>query len=307
MKNKIKILIPGGTGFIGYHLAAYLVKKDWAVHSLSKFKPKKNRKIIGVKYIYCDVRDKKKLKLKLDNYYDYIVNLSGYVDHSNKQTIKKIHFNGCKNLALNFINNIPKKFIQIGSSIEYGKQKSPQKEITARNINTLSVYGNAKLSSTMFLKTLFKKVNFPSSIIRLYLVYGPNQENNRVIPFVINNSLNEKKFNCSPGNQFRDFTFIDDVVDAIFKTLKSSKSSGEIINIGSGKPIKIKDLINTIVRLIGKGEPVFSKLKIRNDELNKLYPNISKARKILKWKPKTNLKNGLKKTIKFYINSKRKK
>ncbi len=300
MKNKTKILIPGGTGFIGYHLIVYLVKKGWIVHSVSKFKPKKTRKVKGVKYIYCDIRDKKKLKSKLDRYYDYIVNLSGYVDHSNNQSITKIHFDGCKNLALNFLNNRPKKFVQIGSSIEYGKQRSPQKEAVMKKINTFSVYGNAKLSCTFFLISMYKSKNFPCSIIRLYLTYGPNQDDNRVIPFVINNCLEGKKFNCSPGKQFRDFTFIDDVVEAIFKTLKSKKSSGEIINVGSGKPKKIKDLIKTIVKSIGKGKPIFSKLRIRSDELKKLYPDISKAKRILKWKPKTELKNGLKKTIKFY-------
>ena len=85
MNNKKKILIPGGTGFIGYHLALFLIKKGWVVHSLSKSKPKYFRKLNKVKYIYCDIRNKKDLKKKLDNYYDYIVNLSGYVDHSKKK------------------------------------------------------------------------------------------------------------------------------------------------------------------------------------------------------------------------------
>lgn len=63
---------------------------------------------------------------------------------------------------------------------------------------------------------------------------------------------------------------------------------------------KIKDLINMIVKYVGFGEPIFSKIKFRNDELTKLFPSISKANKILKWKPKINLETGLKKTIKFY-------
>ena len=208
MKKKIKILIPGGTGFLGYHLALFCKKKGWIIHSLSQFKPKKNRKVPGVKYIFCDIRNKKRLKDKLNNYYDYIVNFSGYVDHSKNKSITRIHFQGCKNLVSNFQNNKPRKFIQIGSSIEYGKRKSPQKEISIRKIDTLSVYGNAKLKSTLFLLSLFKKQSFPSTILRLYLVYGPNQDNNRLIPYVISNSLKGKKFNCSPGNQFRDFTYI---------------------------------------------------------------------------------------------------
>tara|TARA_B100000161_G_C33552987_1_gene416321 strand:- start:925 stop:1827 length:903 start_codon:yes stop_codon:yes gene_type:complete len=300
LKKKIKILIPGGTGFLGYHLALFCKKKGWIIHSLSQFKPKKNRKVPGVKYIFCDIRNKKRLKDKLNNYYDYIVNFSGYVDHSKNKSITKIHFQGCKNLVSNFQNNKPRKFIQIGSSIEYGKRKSPQKEISIRKIDTLSVYGNAKLKSTLFLLSLFKKQSFPSTILRLYLVYGPNQDNNRLIPYVISNSLKGKKFNCSPGNQFRDFTYIKDVITAIYKTIKSKKSNGEVINIGFGRPIKIKDAIQKIVKYVGKGEPIFSKLKIRNDEPLKLYPNINKAKKILNWSPKISFRKGIKKTIKYY-------
>ena len=300
MKTKIKILIPGGTGFIGYHLALFAKKKGWIVHSLSKSKPRKKRRIKGVKYIICDVRKLNAIKFKLDNYYDYIVNLSGYVDHSKNKSIIATHFQGCKNLVFNFKNNKPRKFVQIGSSIEYGKQKSPQKETSLKKIDTLSVYGNAKLKSTLFLLSLYNKEYFPTTVLRLYLAYGPNQDNNRIIPYVISNSLKGKKFNCSPGNQFRDFTYIDDVINAIYKTLKSKKSNGELINIGFGKPNKIKDVIQKIVKYIGKGEPIFSKLKIRNDEPKNLYPNIKKAKKILNWSPKINLRNGIKKTIKFY-------
>ena len=131
-------------------------------------------------------------------------------------------------------------------------------------------------------------------------MFGPYQDDNRVIPYVINNSLDGKSFACSPGNQLRDFLYIEDVVNAIYKSIKSHKNDGEVINIGSQKPIKIRKLIIKIVNLIGKGKPNFCKIKIRSDEPIKLFPNISKAKKILNWTPKTNLIKGLKKTIKFY-------
>ena len=228
------------------------------------------------------------------------MNLSGYVDHSKKKTIIQTHLNGCKNLIKNFEIHRPKKFLQIGSSIEYGKNKSPQKEKSLYKKDTKSVYGNAKLSASLFLIRFFKKSNFPIVILRLYLVYGPKQDENRIIPFVIRQSLKGNRFNCSPGKQFRDFTYIDDVVQAIYKSLISEKTNGELINIGFGKPIQIKSLINTIVKKIGKGKPIFSKLNLRPDEMKKLYPNISKARRILNWTPKINLKKGLSKTIRYY-------
>ncbi len=300
MSNKTKILIPGGTGFIGYHLIFYLVKKGWIVHSLSKFKPKKTRRVKGAKYIYCDVRDKKKLRSKLDKYYDYIVNLSGYVDHSNNQSITKIHFNGCKNLIFNYLNNKPKKFIQIGSSIEYGKQRSPQRENKKNLQETYSTYGNAKLLSTKFLLEQKKKYNFPITILRLYLVYGPKQDLNRLIPITIMNALKKVKFNCSEGKQLRDFVYIDDLINAIVKTFKNEKSNGEIINVGSGNPISVKKLIIKICKLANGGNPQFGKVSLRKDEIFKLYPSLKKVKKILNWQAKVNLDKGLKKTIKYY-------
>ena len=97
-----------------------------------------------------------------------------------------------------------------------------------------------------------------------------------------------------------DFLYIDDLISAIYKSLKSNKNNGEVINIGSQKPIKIKKLILKIVKLVGKGEPNFSKIKIRLDEPLKLYPDITKAKRILNWSPKYSLEKGLIKTINYY-------
>jgi len=297
---KNKILVAGGTGFIGYHLCKFFTKKKWIVHSISKKNTSVSRRVKNVKYFKCDITKKKNFK-KLDQFYDYIINLSGYVDHRNIKFVTKMHYNGTKNLVLNFLDRKPKKFIHIGTSIENGKKVSPQKEsVKIRSLDTKSFYGNAKLKTTIFLLSLYRKFRFPVCIIRFYLVYGPTQDNNRLIPFVINNSIKSKEFNCSPGNQYRDFMYIDDGVNAIYKALISNKSAGQIFNIGSGKPIKIKDLIKKIVKKIGKGTPKFSKNKLRVDEPNRLYPNILKAKNFLSWTPKVSLENGLYKTILYF-------
>lgn len=297
---KKKILVAGGTGFIGYHLCKFFIKKKWIVHSISLKNPSVSRRLKKVKYFKCDVTKKKSFK-KLDQFYDYIVNLSGYVDHRNIKFVTKMHYNGTKNLVFNFLAQKPKKFIHIGTSIENGKKKSPQKEsLKIRFSDTKSFYGNAKLKTTIFLLSLYKKFKFPVCIIRFYLVYGPSQDNNRLIPFVINNSIKAKKFNCSPGNQYRDFMYIDDAINVIYKALISKKSAGHIFNVSSGKPIKIKNIIKKIVKKIGRGSPILSKMKIRIDEPYRLYPNISKAKKILNWRPKISLDSGLDKTILYF-------
>ena len=300
--NRKRILITGGTGFIGYHLAQKCLKLNWSVSSVSSKKPIKTRTLKNVRYLICDITNKKKLKRILSFNYDYVVNLAGYVDHSNKRKTLKSHFHGCKNLSTLFLNSKIKKFIQIGSSIEYGKIKSPQYEIQSTKKKINSIYGQAKLSSTNFLLDLNKKFNFPVIILRLYLIYGPYQEPNRVIPYTILNSLKKKSFSCSNGKQFRDLLFIDDLISAIISALKTDNVSGEIINVGYGNPKNIKKIILQICKIIGFGKPEFGKVKIRKDEIKSLYPNISKVKKLLKWKPKTTLNKGLAKTIKYFRN-----
>ncbi len=300
--KKTRILIAGGTGFIGFHLAKACLRKNYEITSLSTKKPTKVRKLKNVKYLICDITKKNDLELKIKKSYDYVINLAGYVDHSKKKKTIRSHYNGCLNLANFFLKKKIKRFIQIGSSIEYGKIRSPQKENKLNFQKTYSAYGYSKLSSTKYLLNLYRKNNFPVTILRLYLIYGPFQDLNRIVPIAIFNCLKNKTFHCSPGTQFRDFLYVDDLVEAILKTLKIKKTIGEIINVGSGKPKKIRDLIKDIQSIIQKGKPIFGKIKLRNDEIEYLYPNISKIKKQVKWLPKTELTKGLKKTIKYYKN-----
>ena len=297
--NKKKILITGGTGFIGYHLAKKCLKLNWSVTSLSTKNPTKIRKLKKIKYLISDISKKSDLKKIININYDYVVNLAGYVDHSRKKKTLYSHYNGCRNISEIFLRKKIKKFIQIGSSIEYGRNLSPQKE-NLNNTKTFSIYGKAKLMSTNYLLSLYKKYSFPVSVLRLYLVYGPYQDRNRVIPIVIDNALKSKEFDCSLGTQFRDFVYIDDVVNGIIKSLKTKKNNGQIINLGSGKPIMIKDVILKICKIIGSGKPQFGKIKFRKDEIKNSYPSIVKAKKILNWTPKVKINFGLKKTINFY-------
>ena len=298
MKLKKNILIVGGTGFIGYHLAKRSLQKGWKVTSISTKLPKKIRYLQKVKYIICDITKKKLLKKKIKKSYDYVVNLGGYVNHQDKKKTFKSHYHGCKNLAEIFLKKNLISFIQMGSSVEYGSIKSPQKENVKCNIKlNKSTYGKAKLLSSIYLQDLYAKKKFPSTILRLYNTYGPRQDLNRFIPIVISGCIKNKKFPCSKGNQLRDFLHIDDVVDAILKSLTNKNAKGQIINIGSGEPRVIKDIIEYVKKILKGGYPLFGKIKLRKDEILKVYPDINKAKNKINWKPKISFKKGLKITI----------
>ena len=147
---------------------------------------------------------------------------------------------------------------------------------------------------------LHKKKKFPATILRLYQTFGPEQDTNRLIPFIIKSCIKNEKFPCSTGNQFRDFIHIDDVVRAISKCFNNKKVIGNIINIGSGKPKKVSQVIRFIHKKIKTGYPQFGKIKLRKDEILWAYPSISKAKKILQWWPIKKFDKSLISTIKSY-------
>ena len=294
---KKTILILGGTGFIGYHLAKEALKKGFEVTSVSKNHPKK-RRLKNVKYLILDISNKNSVEKKIKKNFKYVVNLAGYVDHSEKTKTYKSHYLGCKNISNFFLKKKLIRFIQVGSCMEYGHAKSPQKENF--KCKPESVYGIAKLLSTRHLLNLYKKKQFPVTILRLYQVYGPYQDLNRFLPIVINSCKLNKDFPCSHGRQYRDFLYVNDLISAIFLILKNQKALGEILNIGIGKPLKIKNIIQKIIRYYKSGKPNYNKIKLRKEEQIKIYPDTSKAKKILKWKPKINFSKGLKKTIEYY-------
>lgn len=196
--NKQKnLLIVGGTGFIGSCVAKKALKEGYNITIISKNRPKLSKKIKNVEYISVDIRKKKNLFFKIKNkLFNHVINLSGYVNHSNylnnRSNVFDTHFDG----ILNLVDCINKKdllsFIQVGSSDEYGSNKAPQKE-TQRE-DPISPYSCAKTAATHFLQMMYKTYKFPIVILRLFLVYGVGQENNRFIPQVINGCLKKKNF-----------------------------------------------------------------------------------------------------------------
>ena len=297
----MKILIIGGTGFIGFNLLKKLKNLRFSITSISLSYPKKNNLISGVNYIKLDITNKNEIK-KINGNFDIVVNAGGYggLDGNFRDTNKMYQnqIKGLKNVASFFLKKKIKKFIQVGSSLEYGSVSGIQTEKSYPK-NPITIYGKSKLYSTNYLKFLNKVYNFPVVVLRLYQVYGPNQKNNRLIPYIIESIIKNKKIFTTRGDQIRDFCYIDDVTEAIIKCFNSKKSIGEIINIGYGRGYQIKDILKKIFKFFPKYK-VKRKVKINlssKKQVKKLVPSIKKAKKILRWSPKISFNEGIKKTI----------
>jgi len=294
-----RILIIGGTGFIGQQIVKHALKLGWIVTCLS-LNPNKCIINLDVNYIVADITDKDSLKCLIgDTEFNYVVNCGGYIDHSlffnGGRKIFDTHFQGVLNLIEALNQDALLSFVNIGSSDEYGNVAAPQSEIQREA--PISPYSLGKVASTHFLQMLYRTEGFPATTLRLFLVYGPGQDNGRFLPQVIRGCLEGRSFPTSNGEQLRDFCFVQDVVDAIFLTFDNLEVKGEVINIASGLSISVRSVIETINRLVGKGDPRFGEIAYRPGENMELFADISKAKQLLHWKPKINLQDGLCQTI----------
>ena len=303
-KDSDKILIVGGTGFIGRHLVKRCLKETSNVSILGLAEAYPDAAIkLDIEEICVDFCDKNALKKALaGKSYDYIFNLGGYIGHTpylkGGRKVIEAHFVGLMNL-LDCINIAQVKgFVQIGSSDEYGPARAPQKE-TMREM-PISPYSLAKTAASHFIQMLSNTEGFPGVVLRLFLVYGPSQDDRRFLPQIMNACLKDDEFMISEGKQIRDFCYVGDVVDATIKAVLTPEAKGQIINIASGMPIPIKKMIKSVVELTGGGKPLWGTYPYRTGENMELYADVSLAHNLLGWKASTSLYDGLEKTIFWY-------
>ena len=297
------LLIVGGTGFIGLHVAKEALNRGFLVTIIALHEKKESEKIDGIEYLCLDIQNKETLKNKIGGrVYHYVINLGGYIDHSgyfdNGSQVIDAHFKGTRNLVDCINRKHLRTFVQIGSSDEYGCNSAPQNE-DQREL-PISAYSFAKTAITKFLEMLYVSENYPAVVIRLFLVYGPGQNNDRFIPQLIKGCMNDTMFATSNGEQLRDFCFIDDVVNGIFSCFDNKKAYGQVINLASGVAVSIKNVIDLVKDLIGMGYPDFGSIPYRKGENMSLYANTSKAKNFLNWTAKTELSKGISVTVDYY-------
>ena len=303
MVNNSKIIVAGGSGFIGANLISELISNDNEVISISKNKNNLKRKVKNAKYIFHDLQQPLKENLfKVFEDVEYIINCSGYIDHSDFRNhgreVFYDHFNSLISLTNLAMDLKVKTFVQLGSSDEYGDNKSPLKE-TIRE-SPISPYALAKLSSTYYLQQCFKEGLLNTVILRPFLIFGEMQSKNRFLPYLIDNCIKDREFNVTKGFQIRDYLYVKDFNQALIKTLNNEKAYGEIINVASGIPILIKDVISEVNKIIGKGKPIYGGIDYRHNESMELYADIKKAKHLLDWEPKFDFKKTIKKVITWY-------
>ena len=304
--NKKRILITGGSGFIGKHLRKKL--SDYgAITSIIDKNPQYTNSINTIK---CDICDYKNLeKVIRDISPEIVFHLAANINRTSEFDIIRnmisVNLIGTLNL-LEALKNISscRSIIVAGTSEEYGNNQVPFKEYYKED--PISPYSFSKVSVSYLCKMLFNIYKLPIIILRPTLAYGPGQKETMFIPTLIKALLRNERFIMTPGEQTRDFVFIDDLVNAYVRAGVSEGHFGEIFNIGSGKAYKIKDIAYKIASFLDKRDFLeIGARDYRKSEIMSYFVDISKAKNCLNWAPKIEIDEGLKKTIEWYSCGKR--
>lgn len=306
MLSNRHIIITGANGFVGRHTCEAILKAGAKLTQLvhtNESSSNTERVQIAV-----DLTNRNRVAEIFSALQpDYVIHLAGEKNRNDIGTQFRDSYDRNLSISLNVIEAclaLPKfkRLIFLGSCDEYGRVSSPFDE-TQREMPE-NIYGLSKLVVTKILSGLHQSSQFPSVALRPTVIYGPNQGDEMFLSALIQSLLTQKDFAMTYGEQYRDFVYIDDVVDAIIKSLTAdNRVNGAVINIGAGASWQVKNIATLVANLIHKNANnhlKFGVVPYRPTEVMNYAANIGRAEQLLCWHPTTKLEQGLQQTINHF-------
>ncbi|UOF91388.1 NAD-dependent epimerase/dehydratase family protein [Fodinisporobacter ferrooxydans] len=299
-KNPLNYIVTGATGFIGSHLVKVLLETGGKVvvfvrsDSIKLSVLPKHKNLIILEGDFNNIETwheklEKNINFKIDVFY---------------HLAWKGVFNSLRNDIQQIMNIKPtidtlflaekikcKRWIGVGSQAEYGPLNKKISEVDPTNPTTL--YGSAKLSSCMLTQMLGRQLSLEVGWVRIFSTYGPEDNSGWFLMHVIDQLLKGQRPKLTLGEQFWDYLYITDAVNAL-KALGECQELNGIYNLGSGKVYKIRTIVEKIRDIINPNiQLLFGEIPYRADQVMHLEANIDKIHKDTGWYPKFSLDEGI--------------
>ncbi|MCE5214535.1 MAG: GDP-mannose 4,6-dehydratase [Methanobacterium sp.] len=310
-----KVFITGAGGFIGSHLTEHLLELGADLKLLVKYNSRNDwgmlellspEKLGQLEVISGDLKDSDAVRQETKNM-DIIFHLGSLISipYSYQHPRETISTNimGTLNVLTAARENSVEKLVHTSTSEVYGTaQYVPIDE--EHPLQGQSPYSASKIGADKIVESYHLTFDVPVATVRPFNTYGPRQSLRAVIPTIISQALTRERIFLGSLHPTRDYTYVKDLVDAYVKTATSNKTIGEVINIGSNFEISISQLVEKILSLIEKEVTIEqdpSRVRPQDSEVERLWCDNTKARKMLKWSPQTSFDEGLKETINWIV------
>lgn len=313
-------LITGGAGFIGSHLADKLLKEGNKVIVVDNFCDfyNPNIKESNVKHNLSnpsytlkrvDIRNRDELAKVFDEQkVDVVVHLAAMAgvrpSIDNPIYYQEVNCVGTQNILEEMKLHNVKKLVMASSSSVYGNCKEvPFKENMIVDF-AISPYAATKKANEVMTHVYHKLFDFNVIMLRFFTVFGPRQRPDLAINKFTRLMLNDEPIPMfGDGTTSRDYTYVEDIVDGIEKSIEYVNNNNnvyEILNLGNSSPVSLKEMINTIAEVLNK-TPKIQELPMQPGDVERTFADISKAKKLIGYEPKTSFKQGIENFVKWYI------
>ena len=315
-RNK-KVLVTGAGGFIGSHLSEHLVELSATIRAFVRYNSRNDwgmlellpkEKLDQIEVIVGDLKDADAVRYAAEEV-EVILHLGSLIaipySYIHPRETIETNILGTLNVLMAAKENGIEKLIHTSTSEVYGTaQYVPIDE--KHSLQGQSPYSASKIGADKIAESFYRSFDLPVAIIRPFNTFGPRQSARAVIPTIITQALTKEKIFLGSLDPTRDYTYVKDVVEGFIKVAESSKSVGEVINIGSNFEISIGDLANTIISLAGKSAEIITdpaRVRPQDSEVERLWCDNTKAKRLLGWEPKTSLDDGLERTIEWIVDN----
>ena len=315
-----KILLTGASGFIGQELEKRLLeRKGTEIHELHEMERYMTGRYDNYRNLKKEEGSATKHYVDLKDYHvvrnliktiepDYIIHLAAIspvsYSYENYLEVTEVNYLASVNLAESArkLDNF-KQFIFAGTSEEYGLAILDKNQMLTESseLKPNSPYAIAKIATDMYLQYMGLAYNFPYTVMRPFNTYGRKDNNHFFIERTITQMLEGKSVKLGDSEAVRDWVYADDHVEGYLKALGNKKAFGQAIQLSTGKGYTTKETAELIAEMTGyKGSIEWNSTQKRPLDAKVLIGDNSKAKKLLGWEPKYDLKQGLEKTIEFW-------
>ncbi len=297
MATPQRVLITGGSGFIGANLARVEIAAGNEVHLLLRDEARLWR-LAGLQGLYVpqrgDLRDadavRRAVMASRPDVVYHLATHGAYPSERDRATILATNLAGTVNVLEALAGREYQALVHTGSSSEYGHKDGPMRESDVLEPRT--DYGVTKAAATLLCQSEAYRGR-AACTVRVFSAYGPWEEPSRLVPFVLESCLKGIAPKVTAGTQPRDFIHVDDVVDLIRLAARMPECRGKILHAGTGRDCTVRQMIETIHAVCGGPAPIFGAEQTRADEPRRWVASIEATTALTGWTPRYDLPGGL--------------